>query len=156
MDVIGVSKRRSKEKLAVLRKLNRYLSAQAQKYKEYLALLQKEKESILNSEFEKLDEQVHFEQTIVSEIFSLERVILPLKTLYRESGPDPRDSISALEAGVQGLKKAVMRKNEKNRTLLKERMDKLREEIKSVRKNINRTSTKQEGTTTPNLVDISS
>jgi hypothetical protein len=142
------------QRIAILRRLRETLSAQREKFRRYLVLLQKEEEIIHNGNLDKLESQVEVEQTIIAEIFKLQKVIRPLDELYRRAYPVREKSISHLESSLANIKKQVLAKNEKNRLLLKEKMALLRQEIKELRSGYSMKSPYRE-IGTPTLVDIS-
>jgi hypothetical protein len=76
---------------------------------------------------------VELEQSIVSEIFSVQKVIDPLEDMYRASysGAEP-EGITELRSTLTTLKDEVVSRNSENRALLKQRMEMLRHEIMSV------------------------
>ncbi len=142
------------QRIALLRRLREILTAQRKKFSNYLALLEREEEIIRNGNLEKLESQVEVEQCIISEIFTLKKVIRPLDELYRKAYPLKEKSISNLESSLENIKKQVLAKNEKNRLLLKEKMALLRQEIKDLRSGYSMKSPFRE-IGTPTLVDIS-
>ena len=142
------------ENIIIRRQLTEALLAQKVKINEYLNLLKKEEDSITLGEFDRLDTQIQTEQTIMGGIFALQKVIEPLENLYEKAFPESEPSILDLKANIRHLKENVASSNKKNRNLLRERMDRLREEIASVRKNLSKTSV-QRSSGPPALIDIS-
>jgi hypothetical protein len=142
------------QRVSMLRRLRETLVVQREKFRNYLALLEKEEEIILSGDIERLESQVEVEQSIIAEIFTLQKVIRPLDELYRKSYPMKERSITSLESSLQSIKKQVLMKNEKNRLLLKEKMAILRQEIKALRKDYRSHSPFRE-IGIPTLVDIS-
>jgi hypothetical protein len=142
------------ERVRILRRLRETLTAQRKKFRNYLVLLEREEEIIRSGDLEKLESQVEVEQSIVSEIFKLQKAIRPLDELYRKAYPLREKSISSLESSLENVKKQVLVKNEKNRLLLKEKMALLRQEIKELRSGYSMKSPFRE-IGTPTLVDIS-
>jgi len=142
------------QRVTILRRLRETLANQREKFSNYLALLEKEEEIIRNGTLDKLESQVEVEQSIISEIFTLQKVIRPLDELYRKSYPLKEISILNLESSLENIKKQVLVKNERNRLLLKEKMALLRQEIKDLRSGYSMKSPFRK-IGTPTLVDIS-
>ncbi len=142
------------QRVTILRRLRETLAAQREKFSNYLALLEKEGESIRDGTLDKLESQVEVEQSIIGEIFTLQKVIRPLDELYRKAYPLKEKSILNLESTLENIKKQVLVKNEKNRLLLKEKMALLRQEIKDLRSGYSMKSPFGK-IGTPTLVDIS-
>lgn len=142
------------QRVTILRRLRETLATQREKFSNYLALLEKEEETIRNGTLDKLESQVEVEQSIIGEIFTLQKVIRPLDELYRKAYPLKEKSILNLESSLENIKKQVLVKNEKNRLLLKEKMALLRQEIKDLRSGYSMKSPFRK-IGTPTLVDIS-
>ena len=142
------------EKILILRRLRRYLSAQRRKFHSYLELLEREEEDILSNDTEKLQAHAEIEAEIVSEIFAFQKVIDPLEDLYRKAYPEKEETVPRLKTSLESLKRKVLEKNENNRNLLKSRMAMIRSELKSLRKNI-KPGSPYTARATANLVDIS-
>ncbi len=75
------------QRVAILRRLRETLATQREKFSNYLALLEKEQEIIQTGTLDKLESQVEVEQSIIGEIFTLQKVIRPLDELYRKAYP---------------------------------------------------------------------
>lgn len=142
------------QRVTILRRLREILATQREKFSNYLALLEKEEETIRNGTLDKLESQVEMEQSIIGEIFTLQKVIRPLDELYRKAYPLKEKSILNLESSLENIKKQVLVKNEQNRLLLKEKMALLRQEIKDLRSGYSMKSPFRK-IGTPTLVDIS-
>ena len=142
------------QRVTILRRLRETLVTQREKFSNYLALLEKEGENIRNGTLDKLESQVEVEQSIIGEIFTLQKVIRPLDELYRKAYPLKEKSILNLESSLENIKKQVLVKNERNRLLLKEKMALLRQEIKDLRSVYSMKSPFRK-IGTPTLVDIS-
>ena len=142
------------EKILILRRLRSYLFAQRRKFHSYLELLEREEEDILSNDTEKLQAHAEIEAVIVSEIFTFQKVIDPLEDLYRKAYPEKEETVPRLKTSLESLKRKVLKKNENNRNLLKNRMAMIRSELKSLRRNI-KPGSPYAARATANLVDIS-
>jgi hypothetical protein len=121
------------QRIAVLKRLREMLLRQKEKFKSYLILLEQEEGSIVHGETEKLLAQVELEQTIIADIFTLKRVIAPLEALYQAAYPGAESTVPVLRSALEDMGRQVIARNSRNRELLRERMDELRQEITSLR-----------------------
>jgi hypothetical protein len=128
------------ERVLILKKLRQALLSQRRKFRTYLQLLEKEKTAILADDVAKLEFQIDIEHTIVKEIFTLQRAIVPLQELFRREYPDSEESITKLEGSLIAMRGKILERNENNRHLLKEKMAILRQEIKNLRRGFKRPS----------------
>jgi len=123
----------TEQNVAVLKRLREMLVRQRERFQAYLALLEAEEGSILHDEAEKLLAQVEIERTIIAEIFTLKKVILPLESLYQSAYPGTENTVPRLKAALETMGEKILAHNARNRQLLKERMESLRREITELR-----------------------
>jgi DNA repair exonuclease SbcCD ATPase subunit len=121
-------------RIATLKRFREMLQAQRDRFREYLAVLDKQQDVIARGDTEALLSYVELEEHIVKDIFNIQKVIKPLERLYSDLAEE--------DAGLEGLKAAVERLgNEaaanaaRNRSLLSRRMTEIRAEIRSLRGN---------------------
>ncbi len=128
-----LSKQELDERVAVLKRFRELLVRQREKFSDYMSLLERQRADIEKGDVDALVSHVELEQSIVSEIFSVQKVIDPLEDMYRASyhGAEP-EGISELRSTLSTLKDEVVARNTENRALLKQRMEMLRHEIMSV------------------------
>ena len=142
------------ERIMLLKKLKETLLCQRDKFMNYLDLLEKEEAVIIDDDMEKLEHHVQLEQSIVQEIYVIQRVINPLEDMYRVAFPEKEATIPELKISLEKLKGMVQGRNLKNRLLLKERMENLRLQIKNLPRNIMAVSP-YANIGVPSMVDIS-
>jgi hypothetical protein len=123
----------TQEKVAVLKRLRDMLVRQRGRFQAYLDVLEQEASSIARGDAESLFLQVEMEQTIIAEIFALKKVIAPLEVLYQAAYPGTEDSVPRLKAVLDSMGTEIAAHNSRNRQLLKDRMEDLRTEIRSLR-----------------------
>ena len=133
MDQTNVRDMKTEEKIALLKRLREMLQRQREKFQGYLALLEQEESSIHSGDADTLLAQVEMEKSIIADIFSLKKVIEPLETLYQAAYPRTEQTVPRLKATLEKMSQQVIAHNEKNRMLLRARMDDLRLEIASLR-----------------------
>jgi hypothetical protein len=124
---------RTGQRIDVLKRLREMLQRQREKFGAYLELLEREEESIQRGDTERLLAQVEMERAIIAEVFALRKVIVPLETLYQAAYPGTEDTVPRLRAALDIMGAEIAAHNEKNRRLLKQRMEEMRREITSLR-----------------------
>jgi flagellar biosynthesis/type III secretory pathway chaperone len=122
------------ERVAILKRFRHLLEEQRVKFREYLSVLEKQQDMISSGNVDAMVQQTELEQSIVSEIHTIQKVIDPLETMYRDTHPEASEAdIPKLKTDLDHLKKDVLVQNEKNRELLKTHMQVLREQVASLR-----------------------
>ena len=133
------------QRVAVLRRFKTLLSQQRDRFRSYLDLLEKQQSVIESGSAEDLLTYVEIEEKIVTDIFSIQKVIDPLEEMYYTvvSGNEPEktnkaensDEVPGLKASLEKLKSEAVIRSTKNKELLSKRMLELRQEIKTLRNN---------------------
>jgi hypothetical protein len=148
----GISPEEVTRRVAILKRFRELLQAQRDRFREYLEVLDKQKDVIEQGRAEDLISQVELEEKIVADIFSIQKVIDPLENMYRTfyqeghnaahpqgvpGGARLRDGSDVLDlkSALEGLKREAVIRSERNKELLSKRMAELRSEIKSLRGN---------------------
>ena len=119
--------------IAILGRLRGMLLRQRDKFRSYLTLLEQEELAIVEGDADKLQVHVELEKSIIAEIFTLKRVIAPLQDLYQAAYPAAEATIPELESTLNRMGQQVIARNARNRALLREKVDELRQEIKTLR-----------------------
>jgi hypothetical protein len=143
------------ERVMLLKKLRETILRQRDKFRNYLNLLEKEEAAIIDDDIEKLEQHIQLEQSIIQEIYSIQRVINPLEDMYRVAFPEKEATIPELKISLEKLKGMVTGRNLKNRILLKERMENLRLQIKNLPR-VFTAASPYANIGVPSMVDISS
>jgi hypothetical protein len=142
-----ISPRELSQRVAVIKRFKELLKAQRDRFRAYLDALDKQKDVIEKGSADDLLRHVEFEEKIVSDISSIQKVIDPLEEMYMsvrveapadsalEPGNQGVDEVSGLKEALEGLKAEAVVRSEQNRGLLAKRMAELRSEIKSLRSN---------------------
>ena len=141
------------QRVAVIKRFKELLKAQRDRFQAYLNALDKQKDVIEGGTADDLLRHVELEEKIVSDIFSIQKVIDPLEKMYQsvrdetpvKSGLKPEalknndktgaDDVNGLKEILDNLKTEAVIRSERNRELLTKRMAELRSEIKSLRSN---------------------
>jgi len=136
------------QRVAVLKRFKTLLSQQRDRFRSYLDLLDKQQSVIESGSTEDLLNYVEIEEKIVSDIFSIQKVIDPLEEMYNSltstaavqaqkgvKKSETPDEVHGLKASLENLKNEAIIRSTKNRELLSKRMLELRSEIKALRNN---------------------
>lgn len=144
-EAIGVtliSQEELAERVAILQRFRTLLSQQRDRFRNYLAVLDKQQNIIESGDAGELLAYVEMEEQIVTDIFSIQKVIDPLEDMYHavisRFGGDiaaPADDVPNLKATLEDLKNEAILRSSRNRELLSSRMTELRSEITVLRNN---------------------
>lgn len=122
------------ERVALLKKFRALLEDQRKKFQQYLTTLEKQAEAISQDNIDAVVAHTELEQSIVSEIASIQKVIVPFESMYKEIHPDALESeIPRLQTDLDQLKTRVLEQNKINRELLKTHMVEVRQQIKELK-----------------------
>ena len=143
------------ERSAILTRLRELLVSQRQKFYDYLHLLDKEREVIEIGDVEKIEILINIEKNIVGEIQTLQKVIVPLEDLTEQTYPLDNSSIPVLKTDLEHLRTQILARSNENQALLRDKMTKVRQEIKNLRKPLSfRSANNSPGK--PSIIDITS
>jgi hypothetical protein len=123
------------QRVAVLKRFRELLLEQRNRFQDYLAVLDKQKDVIEQGNAERLIAQVEVEEKIVADIFAVQKVIVPLEDMYRTSYPERESEVPKLKAALEELMAEASTRSARNRDLLSKRMEELRTEIRTLRNN---------------------
>ena len=157
------------QRVAVIKRFKELLKAQRDRFQAYLNALDKQQDVIQQGTADDLLRHVELEEKIVSDIFSIQKVIDPLEKMYqsaraqasakkRPGGLSIDESVSegevsGLKETLENLKTEAVIRSERNRQLLAKRMAEIRSEIKSLKRNAY-AQRKFSGDPAPSLIDI--
>ncbi|MDR2553369.1 MAG: flagellar biosynthesis protein FlgN [Treponema sp.] len=143
-------------RVAILKRFRELLSQQRDRFRQYLNVLDKQKEVIEGGSADELIAHVELEEKIVADIFAIQKVIDPLEDMYRSafSGsslfvpsagtarsaedhalPGEVREVPGLKAALEELKAEAVTRSGRNRDLLARRMADIRLEMKHLRTN---------------------
>ncbi len=134
------------ERVAILRRLKTLLESQREKFREYLHLLESQEEKIENDDSDTLIACSELGTHILTQIGSLQKVIVPLQELYEKSfSPSflssterkvsfsDKTDVERIQEDLTKLQGEVLAQNERNRTKLKIHLFALRKQIADFR-----------------------
>jgi hypothetical protein len=144
-----------RQRVAVLKRLRELLLVQREKFKNYLFVLEREKDDIVSGNIETLTDHVAIENQVVSEILTFQKTIEPLELMCRGSfRSDEGTDILEIKSTLESLRTEVLRKNGENRALLSAKMGVLRQEIGNLRNPFRKSNPVYSSGAEPRLVDI--
>jgi len=145
-----ISSSELERRVAILKRFRELLSQQRNRFRQYLDVLDKQKDVIETGSADSLIAHVELEEKIVGDIFAIQKVIDPLEAMYQSSllapaggnrsRATPADGSESLEvpslrAALEELKAEAVIRSDRNRELLAKRMEELRQEMKTLRAN---------------------
>ena len=87
-----LTKEQLDERVAILKRFRQLLEQQRQKFRDYLVVLEKQAEMIGTENVDAMVQHADIEQSIVSEIHTIQKVINPLEDMYRTVHPEITDT----------------------------------------------------------------
>lgn len=131
-----LSKEEIDERVAILKRYKKLLEQQRSKFQEYLKVLENQQNSIVSENPENLFEHTVLEEQIIKNIESLQKVIVPMNELYRQTAAasGKQDSvITALKTDLSSLQKKVLAQNSKNQQILRTHLSQIRMQLNNFR-----------------------
>ena len=80
------------ERVSILKRFKKLLDEQRAKFRDYLSVLEKQEKMISSGDVDAIVRHTELEQGIISEIYTIQKVIDPLENMYRATHPDQRDA----------------------------------------------------------------
>lgn len=131
------------ERIAVLRRFKTLLEQQRDKFREYLYVLEKQQDKIEEDDGDAIAAHAELEQQIVANISSLQKVILPIQSMYtaadsagafrRGTELDSKAQVVKMQNELADLQKKVLVQNERNRNLLRIHIEQIKKQLDDVR-----------------------
>ena len=123
------------ERIAILKRFKTLLEQQRNKFREYLKILENQQNSIAQEDPESLFTHTVLEQQVVQNIVTLQKVIDPMNSLYRQFNSIAEDKddhvLSDLKNDLTNLQEKVLVQNKKNRDLLRTHLSQIRRQLES-------------------------
>jgi len=157
----SISEEELAQRVAVVRRFKELLVQQRDRFRNYLAVLDRQQLLIGYGSADEITAHVELEEQIVADIFSIQKVLDPLEVMYNATSTAadpylPANDVPALKASLEELKTQAAVRAGQNRDLLSSRMEEISTEIQVIKDKsffLNaRFLTYQD--TAPSLVDI--
>ncbi|MCL2138911.1 MAG: flagellar biosynthesis protein FlgN [Treponema sp.] len=124
------------QRIAVLNRFKNLLNQQRDRFRNYIAVLEKQQYIISDCTAEELLAHVELEEQIVTDIFAIQKVIDPLEEMYNKVMPFPSDDdVPRLKQALEELKTQAVTQSSYNKNLLSERLTEIRHEITALKNN---------------------
>ena len=125
-----------------MRRFKRLLEEKRGKFREYLSALEAQGKTIAAQDAERIEQQSLLGEAIVSELYTIQKVIDPIEAMYRDmyareassASSDDEMLIPKLQADLQKLQADIERQNKENRDQLKSAMGQVRNKIAQLKK----------------------
>ena len=123
------------ERVAVLKRFRSLLQQQRAQFYEYLSVLEKQEHSITAEESEAIVAHTKLGESIVANIFTIQKVIDPLEYMYQNLADSTAidATIPKLKTELADLQQQVLIQNKKNSTLLESHVSGLRRQISELK-----------------------
>ena len=122
------------ERVAVLKRFRSLLEQQRLKFREYLTVLEKQEKSISDENTDAVLQHTELEESIIAEIFTIQKVIDPLEYMYTNICKNEHSDIPHLKTDLDDLQTRVLAQNKRNRELLQTHITGLRQQIASLKR----------------------
>lgn len=123
------------ERVAILRRFRTLLEQQRKKFQEYLNVLEKQENAISTEDTNAIISHAELEQQVVAGIKNLQKVIVPMSEMYKnsEKGENPAgdSSVEKIQSELEKLQDKVLVQNQKNRELLKKHLVQIRSQLEN-------------------------
>jgi FlgN protein. len=121
------------ERVAILKRFRILLVQQRDKFRDYLAVLEKQQDSITAEDPEALLAHTELEQQVVAGIADIQKVLVPMSEMYAASDVQGRSgdssSIESIRTELSGLQTQILAQNAKNRELLRVHITQIRSQM---------------------------
>lgn len=109
-----LSRQEIDQRVAVLKRFKALLQEQRKKFSDYLVVLETQERSIHEENIDALVHHTELEQSIIGDIFTIQKVIDPIEEMYRLGMPDKDDTeVVRLKSDLNKLQSQVMDQNQK-------------------------------------------
>lgn len=123
------------KRVAILRRFRTLLEQQRKKFQEYLNVLEKQENAISEEDTNAIISHAELEQQVVAGIKNLQKVIVPMSEMYKNSEKGENSasdsSVKEIQSELEKLQDKVLVQNQKNRELLKKHLVQIRSQIEN-------------------------
>lgn len=137
----------------IARQIRTNLMKQREKLRDYLKVLEFQKEDIVEEDADKLIEHIRLESEVIDELNSLKKIMTPLEEMYMASPYKKETDLFTLKDTIQNLSQRVTGISDDNKKLLDDIIEKQKLKLKNVSRRKGFTNTVY-ATSQPNLLDV--
>jgi hypothetical protein len=163
------------QRVAVVNRFKELLVQQRDRFRSYLAVLDRQQLLIGYGSADEITAHVELEEQIVADIFSIQKVIEPMEVMYNAAGAAVGDATGAdscdlsdlgtfitindvpeLKATLEDLKTQAVIRSGQNRDLLSRRMEEINSDIQTIKNNpfVSKARNALYQNVSPSLVDV--
>lgn len=127
------------ERVAILKRFRSLLEEQRNKFREYLLVLEKQESKISDDDGDAVSAHTDLETQILKNITSLQKVIVPMQTMYNSVAPDvsaeEKESVQKVQQDLATIQRQVLAQNEKNQELLRVHINQIHAQLDNLMAN---------------------
>jgi len=124
------------QRVAVIKRFKELLMQQCERFRSYLAVLDRQQLLIGIDSADEIIAHVELEEQIVADIFSIQKVIDSMEVMYNSASPYlPANDVPELKATLEELKIQAAVRSGRNRDLLSRRMEEINKDIQAIKNN---------------------
>jgi len=131
--MMDLPQREFQERIAVLSRFRALLIEQRERFRSYIDVLEKQEETITKGSVEALISHVELEEKIVADIFAIQKVITPLRSILPDASADVDAELYDIDGTVDSLKAEAASRVKRNKDLLEKRMEDIKGELNDLR-----------------------
>jgi hypothetical protein len=178
----SISEEELAQRVAVIKRFKELLIQQRERFRSYLAVLDRQQLLIGYGSADEITAHVELEEQIVADIFSIQKVIAPLEIMYNAvsnatgaatgaadnaacADPDDLNNLGSfitindvpeIQAALEDLKNQAVVRSVRNRDLLSRRMEEINTDIQTIKNNpfLSKARNALYQNVSPSLVDV--
>jgi hypothetical protein len=116
------------------KRIRKTLLNQKSKLEEYLTVLDKESDDIINKDPEKLLDHIALERNIIDELSELKKILTPLETMYYNSPYKKDNELVGIKDSLSALTNQINVKSIENKEILETVLLTVKTDLKNIKK----------------------
>lgn len=121
------------ERIAILKRFRQLLQQQRNTFQKYLLVLENQHEKIESNDGDSVAAYTDLANQIVKNLASLQKVIVPMRGMYKAIGAEiplsEHKNIDEIQANLEEMRQKVLKQNERNRILVQNHMKQLKNQL---------------------------
>lgn len=127
------------ERVAILKRFRSLLEEQRNKFRDYLLVLEKQQDKITADDGDGVTAHAELETQILRNIAGLQKVIVPMQSMYNtiagSVSASDNESVARVQQDLERIQQQVLAQNEKNRELLRAHINQIRAQLDNLMQN---------------------
>jgi hypothetical protein len=154
---MAVSETEVASRVLLLKRFRTLLLQQRERFESYIMVLDKQKEKIEEGSVEDLITHVEFEEKIIGDIISIQKVVEPMRAVISGAALTTAPEVEHITSTIDALRTEAAARIVRNKNLLSTRMGEIRTELNALRVNpFARRKSPFASEDTPSFIDIKS